>query len=238
MFRNIRIHKTPEDEFSEIIPGLYQSEFPTIPILERMLTVMSGKNQRLVSILAVVEEHEYISRFASPKELLELQKVDKRIAEEFAHRKLPMRDRTGEIALDKLILEVDQIHQILQKPNQAVIVHCREGKGRSTLINVCYLLKYYTLKEGVHLTPDEAYHFLRSKRRIASFTSCRAKAFEFYNFLHPELKLQASKSFQDGLSATWRHRSHTIARTTASSTTEKTGVTEDEVKTHQTSPST
>ena len=65
-----------------------------------------------------------------------------------------------EMIKDTCVLE--KMHLALQQ-NKPVLVHCFAGMQRSCALVACYLIKYYDM------TPDEAIHYIKSKRPIAFF---------------------------------------------------------------------
>lgn len=57
---------------------------------------------------------------------------------------------------------VDFVHRHVDLEKRTTYVHCKAGRGRSTVIVVAFLMKHRGM------TVDEAYAFIRSKRRHVS----------------------------------------------------------------------
>ncbi|CAI9095695.1 OLC1v1031690C1 [Oldenlandia corymbosa var. corymbosa] len=94
---------------------------------------------------------------------------------------LPTRDYLFAPSLDDICQAVDFIHENASC-GRSTYVHCKAGRGRSTTIVICYLVKYKQMK------PDIAYAYVKSIRPRVLLAASQLKAVEgFYN-------LQAKKT--------------------------------------------
>ncbi|KFK42580.1 hypothetical protein AALP_AA1G013900 [Arabis alpina] len=91
------------------------------------------------------------------------------------HLQLPTRDYLFAPSIADISRAVDFIHQNASS-GKTTYVHCKAGRGRSTTIVLCYLVKY---KE---MTPQCAYEYIRSTRPRVALASAQWKAVKkFYN---------------------------------------------------------
>ncbi|KAL7160498.1 hypothetical protein ABFS83_01G099300 [Erythranthe nasuta] len=92
------------------------------------------------------------------------------------HLVLPTRDYLFAPSLTDICRAVDFIHENALN-GQSTYVHCKAGRGRSTTVVICYLVKYR------HMTPDSAYDYVKSIRPRVLLASSQLKAVqEFYHF--------------------------------------------------------
>ncbi|KAL3497549.1 hypothetical protein ACH5RR_040281 [Cinchona calisaya] len=116
-----------------------------------------------------------------------------RIASGIHHLVLPTRDYLFAPSMDDICKAVDLIHVLLSysfvfitsmvlfgdenaSSGQRTYVHCKAGRGRSTIIVVCYLVNY----KG--MMPDVAYNYVKSIRpRVLLASSQWQSVQEFYH---------------------------------------------------------
>ncbi|KAH9301496.1 hypothetical protein KI387_013079, partial [Taxus chinensis] len=89
------------------------------------------------------------------------------------HLAIPTRDYLFAPSFEDIQRAVDFIHEnaICGK---TTYVHCKAGRGRSTTIVLCYLVKYK------QMTPDDAYAYVRSKRPRVLLAASQWKAVQDY----------------------------------------------------------
>ncbi|VVA89570.1 unnamed protein product [Arabis nemorensis] len=91
------------------------------------------------------------------------------------HLELPTRDYLFAPSITDITQAVDFIHQNASS-GKTTYVHCKAGRGRSTTVVLCYLVKYRDM------TPECAYEYIRSTRPRVSLASAQWKAVKkFYN---------------------------------------------------------
>ncbi|KAI6681909.1 hypothetical protein NL676_035790 [Syzygium grande] len=73
-------------------------------------------------------------------------------------------------------------------------VHCKAGRGRSTTVVLCYLVKHK------HMTPSTALEFVRSRRPRVLLTSSQWKAVQEYSKQRPVTAV--SCSLEDAVTTT------------------------------------
>lgn len=87
---------------------------------------------------------------------------------------LPTRDYLFAPSLSDVCQAVDFIHENASR-GECTYVHCKAGRGRSTTIVVCYLVKYK------QMTPDGAYDYVKSIRpRVLLASSQWQAVLDFY----------------------------------------------------------
>ncbi|GAA0138577.1 hypothetical protein LIER_00294 [Lithospermum erythrorhizon] len=92
------------------------------------------------------------------------------------HLVLPTRDYLYAPSLSDISRAVYFIHENAMC-GRSTYVHCKAGRGRSTTIVICYLVKYK------HMTPDAAYGYVKSIRPRVLLASAQWQAVvEFYHF--------------------------------------------------------
>ncbi|CAO2841828.1 unnamed protein product [Amaranthus hypochondriacus] len=89
------------------------------------------------------------------------------------HLIVPTRDYLYAPSIDDINKAVDFIHKNASC-GRATYVHCKAGRGRSTTIALCYLVKY----KG--MSPCSALDLIRAKRPRVLLTSMQAKAVQQY----------------------------------------------------------
>lgn len=95
------------------------------------------------------------------------------------HLVIPTRDYLFAPSFDDIQRAVDFIHENVEQ-GKATYVHCKAGRGRSTTIVLCYLVKYRGM------TPFNAFNYVRSKRPRVLLAASQWKAVlrysEYQNF--------------------------------------------------------
>ncbi|KAK4601807.1 hypothetical protein RGQ29_011073 [Quercus rubra] len=79
------------------------------------------------------------------------------LAHEIDHLVIPTRDYLFAPSFVDISQAVDFIHQNASS-GRTTYVHCKAGRGRSTTIVLCYLVRYK------HMTPIDALEYVRSRR--------------------------------------------------------------------------
>ncbi|KAL9246863.1 hypothetical protein vseg_020349 [Gypsophila vaccaria] len=92
------------------------------------------------------------------------------------HLVLPTRDYYFAPSINDICQAVQFIHSNASQ-GWMTYVHCKAGRGRSTTIVLCYLVKYK------HMTPEDAYSFVRSIRPRVLLAGPQWQAVkDYYNF--------------------------------------------------------
>ncbi|XP_021725026.1 putative dual specificity protein phosphatase DSP8 isoform X1 [Chenopodium quinoa] len=94
-------------------------------------------------------------------------------AHEMEHLIVPIRDYLYAPSFDDINRAVDFIHHNAAC-GRATYVHCKAGRGRSTTVALCYMVKYK------QMTPSTAMEVIRAKRPRVLLTSMQAKAVQQY----------------------------------------------------------
>lgn len=89
------------------------------------------------------------------------------------HLIIPTRDYLYAPSFDDIDRAVDFIHNNASR-GVTTYLHCKAGRGRSTTIALCYLVKYK------QLTPNSAMELIRSRRARVLLTSMQEKTVERY----------------------------------------------------------
>ena len=89
-----------------------------------------------------------------------------------AHLVMPTPDYSA-VSLVDLRRGVDYLHHEMHTKGNSVFVHCNAGKGRSTMVILCYLIRHHGM------TPLEAYEHCRRRRKIARFLMCGGRKPQF-----------------------------------------------------------
>ncbi|EOA36145.1 hypothetical protein CARUB_v10009759mg [Capsella rubella] len=90
------------------------------------------------------------------------------------HLVIPTRDYLFAPSIADICRAVDFIHETASS-GKTTYVHCKAGRGRSTTIVLCYLVKYR------EMTPERAYEYIRSIRPRVLLGTAQWKAVkEFY----------------------------------------------------------
>ncbi|KZV45079.1 hypothetical protein F511_29400 [Dorcoceras hygrometricum] len=105
------------------------------------------------------------------------------------HLVIPTRDYLFAPAYGDICQAVEFIHSNTLS-GKTTYVHCKAGRGRSTTIVLCYLVKYKKM------TPDAAFQYVRSIRPRVLLASSQWQAVQDY---HIRLKKPAVKSCTDHL---------------------------------------
>ncbi|KAF3645879.1 putative dual specificity protein phosphatase DSP8 [Capsicum annuum] len=93
------------------------------------------------------------------------------------HLVLPTRDYLFAPSLNNICQAVEFIHENASN-GQSTYVHCKAGRGRSTTIVLCYLVKYK------QMTPNDAYNYVKSIRpRVLLASAQRQAVQEFYHLM-------------------------------------------------------
>lgn len=90
------------------------------------------------------------------------------------HLVIPTRDYLYSPSLADIDRAVDFIYRNASC-GRKTYVHCKAGRGRSTTVVLCYLVKHK------HMTPSAALEFVRSKRPRVLLTSSQWKAVQDYS---------------------------------------------------------
>ncbi|ESQ36847.1 hypothetical protein EUTSA_v10008212mg [Eutrema salsugineum] len=92
------------------------------------------------------------------------------------HLELPTRDYLFAPSISDICQAVDFIHRNASS-GKTTYVHCKAGRGRSTTIVLCYLVKYR------EMTPECAFEYIRSIRPRVMLASAQWKAVkQFYSY--------------------------------------------------------
>ncbi|KAH0666502.1 hypothetical protein KY285_027708 [Solanum tuberosum] len=93
------------------------------------------------------------------------------------HLVLPTRDYLFAPSLNNICQAVEFIHENASN-GQSTYVHCKAGRGRSTTIVLCYLVKYK------QMTPNDAYNYVKSIRpRVLLASTQRQAVQDFYHIM-------------------------------------------------------
>lgn len=90
------------------------------------------------------------------------------------HLVIPTQDYLFAPSFEDIQLAVDFIHENVQQ-RKSTYVHCKAGRGRSTTIVLCYLVKYRGM------TPYDAFYYVRSKRPRVLLAASQWKAVKMYS---------------------------------------------------------
>ncbi|CDP10010.1 unnamed protein product [Coffea canephora] len=114
------------------------------------------------------------------------------------HLVLPTRDYLFAPSLDDICRAVDFIHENASC-GQSTYVHCKAGRGRSTTIVICFLVKFK------QMTPDVAYNYVKSIRPRVHLASSQWQAVQEFHYVQvrttcassllTDLVLKSSKLF-------------------------------------------
>ncbi|KAK9102271.1 hypothetical protein Sjap_019525 [Stephania japonica] len=99
-------------------------------------------------------------------------------ANEIEHLVIPTRDYLFAPSSKDINQAVDFIHKNTCG-GRTTYVHCKAGRGRSTTIVLCYLVKYR------HMTPAAAFEYVRSRRPRVLLASSQWKAVQEYGKHQP-----------------------------------------------------
>ncbi|KAJ8556449.1 hypothetical protein K7X08_032201 [Anisodus acutangulus] len=93
------------------------------------------------------------------------------------HLVLPTRDYVFAPSLNNICQAVGFIHENASN-GKSTYVHCKAGRGRSTTIVLCYLVKYK------QMTPNDAYNYVKAIRpRVLLASAQRQAVEEFYHLM-------------------------------------------------------
>ncbi|GMY36201.1 phosphatidylglycerophosphate phosphatase PTPMT2 [Fagus crenata] len=95
-------------------------------------------------------------------------------AHEIEHLVIPTRDYLFAPSFVDITRAVDFIHQNAST-GRTTYVHCKAGRGRSTTIVLCYLVRYK------HMTPVDALEYVRSRRPRVLLAPSQWKAVQEYS---------------------------------------------------------
>lgn len=99
------------------------------------------------------------------------------------HLVIPTQDYLFAPSLEDIQCAVDFIHENVQH-GKTTYVHCKAGRGRSTTIVLCYLVKHRGM------TPVDAFNYVRSKRPRVLLAASQWEAVQrFSEFHHYESKI-------------------------------------------------
>ncbi|KAL3834990.1 hypothetical protein ACJIZ3_009726 [Penstemon smallii] len=104
------------------------------------------------------------------------------------HLVLPTRDYLFAPSMADICKAVDFIHEN-SSHGRSTYVHCKAGRGRSTTIVVCYLVKYR------QMMPDAAYDYVKSIRPRVLLASAQWKAVQ--EFYHLKVKGSSPRNLTD-----------------------------------------
>ncbi|KAI3813078.1 hypothetical protein L1987_17794 [Smallanthus sonchifolius] len=118
---------------------------------------------------------------------------------------LPTRDYLFAPSIDDICEAVNFIHgKTLLK--QATYVHCKAGRGRSTTIVICYLIQHR------HMSPDDAYAYVRSIRPRVLLAAAQRLAVEEYYHLKVKNMQFSSNIWSGGGSSSSSQSCSTICK--------------------------
>lgn len=103
------------------------------------------------------------------------------------HLVLPTRDYMFAPSLVDINQAVDFIHRNASS-GKITYIHCKAGRGRSTTIVLCYLVKYK------NMTPAEAFEYVRSKRARVLLTRSQWKVVQEFSKNNAEFPAVTSSS--------------------------------------------
>lgn len=106
------------------------------------------------------------------------------------HLVIPTRDYLFAPSYDDICKAVEFIHENASA-GKATYVHCKAGRGRSTTIVLCYLVKH---KE---MTPDAAYEYVKSIRPRVRLAPSQWQAVEDYYYVNRVKKHTNFEPFDD-----------------------------------------
>lgn len=116
------------------------------------------------------------------------------------HLVIPTRDYLFAPSFDDIERAIDFIHENVEQ-RRAVYVHCKAGRGRSTTVVICYLVKYRGL------SPVDAFNYIRSKRPRVLLAGAQWKAvLKFSEYQH--LGGEASSNAVAALPQQWAIYKH------------------------------
>ncbi|KAL5723961.1 hypothetical protein ACHQM5_007289 [Ranunculus cassubicifolius] len=130
-------------------------------------------------------------------------------AYDIEHLVLPTRDYLFAPSFGDICQAVDFINRNALN-GKTTYVHCKAGRGRSTTIVLCYLIKHR------HMTPEAAFEYVRSIRARVLLAPAQWKAVQQFYFLHVKSLRRATKpstitcsqSDAQDLPTTYSHSSH------------------------------
>lgn len=105
-------------------------------------------------------------------------------AHEIDHLVIPTRDYLFAPSFVDINRAVDFIHQNASC-GRTTYVHCKAGRGRSTTIVLCYLVRYK------HMTPVDALEYVRSRRPRVLLAPRQWKAVQEYSKREPSTMLRS-----------------------------------------------
>ncbi|KAI3756808.1 hypothetical protein L1987_56631 [Smallanthus sonchifolius] len=106
------------------------------------------------------------------------------------HLVIPTRDYLFAPSYDDICKAVEFIHENASAC-KATYVHCKAGRGRSTTIVLCYLVKHK------QMTPDAAYEYAKSIRPRVRLASSQWRAVQDYYYLGKVKKQPSFEPFDD-----------------------------------------
>lgn len=100
------------------------------------------------------------------------------LKESIAYKRIPAKDFKA-VKLEHIKKGVEFMHTHISQ-GERVYVHCKAGRGRSATLVICYLLQYG--EEGVpkFKTADEAFQYVRAKRREINLNAMQRQAIDDY----------------------------------------------------------
>ncbi|KAI7737926.1 hypothetical protein M8C21_027392 [Ambrosia artemisiifolia] len=106
------------------------------------------------------------------------------------HLVIPTRDYLFAPSYDDICKAVQFMHENASV-GKATYVHCKAGRGRSTTIVLCYLVKHK------QMTPDAAYEYVKSIRPRVRLASSQWRAVQDYYYLDRVKKQPNFEPFDD-----------------------------------------
>ncbi|XP_076888860.1 phosphatidylglycerophosphate phosphatase PTPMT1-like [Bidens hawaiensis] len=106
------------------------------------------------------------------------------------HLVIPTRDYLFAPSYDDIQKAVEFIHENASA-GKATYVHCKAGRGRSTTIVLCYLVKHK------QMTPDAAYEYVKSIRPRVRLASSQWRAVQDYYYDNRVKKQPSFEPFDD-----------------------------------------
>uniref|UniRef100_A0A452ZLC3 Uncharacterized protein n=1 Tax=Aegilops tauschii subsp. strangulata TaxID=200361 RepID=A0A452ZLC3_AEGTS len=114
------------------------------------------------------------------------------------HLEIPTRDYAYAPSQKDICKAVDFINRHALQGN-TTYVHCKAGRGRSTTVVLCYLIKYK------NMTPEDAWAHTKSIRPRVCLTSTQEEAVALFS----KLNLDGDLPFQSSVGAAARPRPNT-----------------------------